>query len=136
MHIFIHAFSDFTCFRRCQLAWLIASLWRGRVNKDGYRDQIVTSCLCFPRHIHCSCSTAMALLCTPVSELVSCTFSTISICPFLIQRITCNNVHYCYILQIRDLLTKESKLTIAPNVLVHSFTERRAQPIQMMCLHC
>ena len=34
-------------------------------------------CLCFPRHIHCSCSTVMALLCTPVSELVSCTFSTI-----------------------------------------------------------
>ena len=40
-------------------------------------------CLCFPRHIHCSCSTVMALLCTPVSELVSCTFSTIPICPFL-----------------------------------------------------
>ena len=37
--------------------------------------------LCFPRHIHCSCSTVMALLCTPVSELVSCTFSTIPICP-------------------------------------------------------
>ena len=32
-------------------------------------------CLCFPRHIHCSCITVMALLCTPVSELVSCTFS-------------------------------------------------------------
>ena len=40
-------------------------------------------CVCFPRHIHCSCSTVMALLCTPVSELVSCTFSTIPICPFL-----------------------------------------------------
>ena len=43
-------------------------------------------CLCFPRHIHSSCSTVMALLCIPVSELVSCTFSTIPICPFLIQR--------------------------------------------------
>ena len=42
-------------------------------------------CLCFPRHIHSSCSTVMALLCIPVSELVSCTFSTIPICPFLIQ---------------------------------------------------
>ena len=39
-------------------------------------------CLCFPRHIHCSRSTVMAPLCTPVSELVSCTFSTIPICPF------------------------------------------------------
>ena len=29
----------------------------------------------------------MALLCIPVSELVSCTFSTIPICPFLILRI-------------------------------------------------
>ena len=35
---FTHVISDFT--------WLIASLWRGRVNKDGYRDQIVTSCGC------------------------------------------------------------------------------------------
>ena len=42
----------------------------------------------FPRHIHCSCSTVMALLCTPVSELVSCTFATI---PFLmIFSFTCN----------------------------------------------
>ena len=31
-------------------------------------------CLCFPRHIHSSCSTVMALLCIPVSELVSCNF--------------------------------------------------------------
>ena len=42
------------------------------LQKDGYRDQIiiiiVTSCsvcLCFPRHIHYSCSTVMALLCIP-----------------------------------------------------------------------
>ena len=27
-------------------------------------------CLCIPGHIHCSCSTVMALLCIPVSELV------------------------------------------------------------------
>ena len=44
-------------------------------------------CLCFPRHIHSSCSTVMALLRIPVSELVSCTFSTIPICLFLIKRI-------------------------------------------------
>ena len=60
---------------------------------DGYRDQIVTMlhsvmwvCLCIPGHIHCSCSTVMALLCIPLSELVSFAFSTIPICPFLIQR--------------------------------------------------
>ena len=48
---------------------LVASLWRGRVDRDGYRDQIVTRlhsvmwvCLCFPRHIHSSWSTVMALL--------------------------------------------------------------------------
>ena len=33
-------------------------------------------------HSHSSCSTVMVLLCIPVSELVSCTFSTIPICPF------------------------------------------------------
>ena len=61
---------------------------------DGYRDQIVTMlhgvmwvCLCIPGHIHCSCSTVMALLCIPLSELVSFAFSTIPICPFLIPRI-------------------------------------------------
>ena len=59
-----------------------------------YRDQIVTMlhsvmwmCLCIPGHIHCSCSTVMALLCIPVSELVSFVFSTTPICLFLIQRI-------------------------------------------------
>ena len=49
-------------------------------------------CLCFPRHIHSSCSTVMALLCIPVSELVSCTFSTIPICSsknFFIYFFTC-----------------------------------------------
>ena len=44
-------------------------------------------CLCFPRHIHSSCNAVMALLCIPVSKLVSCAFSTIPICPFSIQRI-------------------------------------------------
>ena len=54
---------------------------------DIYRDEIVTMlhsvmwvCLCIPGHIHCSCSTEMVLLCTPVIELVSFAFS---ICPFL-----------------------------------------------------
>ena len=53
---------------------------------DGYRDQIVTMlhsvmwvCLFIPKHIHCSCNTVMALLCIPVSELVSLDFSTIPI---------------------------------------------------------
>ena len=40
--------------------------------------------LCIPGHIHCSCSTVMALLCISLSELVSFAFSTIPICPFLI----------------------------------------------------
>ena len=68
------------------------------VARQGYRDQIVTMlhsvmwvCLCIPGHIHCSCSTVMALLCIPLSELVSFAFSTIPICPFLIQRFTCVN---------------------------------------------
>ena len=34
-----------------------------------------------------ACSTVMTLLCIPVSKLVSFAFSTIPICPFLIQRI-------------------------------------------------
>ena len=46
-------------------------------------------CLCIPGHIHCSCSTVMALLCIPLSELVSFAFSTIPICPFLIFSFTC-----------------------------------------------
>ena len=46
-------------------------------------------CLCIPRHIHCSCNTVMALSCIPLSQLVSFAFSTIPICPFLIQRIFC-----------------------------------------------
>ena len=62
-----------------------------RVWRDGYKDQIVTMlhsvtwvCLCIPGHIHSSCSTVMAGLCIPVTELVSLAFSTISICPFFI----------------------------------------------------
>ena len=79
------------------LAWDSLSLadcylWRGRVYRDGYRDQIVTRlhsvmqvCLCIPRRIHCSCGTLMALLCILVSKLVSFAFCTIPIiCPFRI----------------------------------------------------
>ena len=68
---------------------LISSLWRGRVWRDVYRDEIVTMlhgvmwvCLCISGHIHCLCSTVMALLCIPVPELVSFAFSTIPICRF------------------------------------------------------
>ena len=60
-------------------------------------------CLCFPRHIHSSWSTVTALLCIPVPRLVSCTFSTIPICPFLIQRIfsfTCLHPFFTCIQQI------------------------------------
>ena len=76
---------------------------------DGYRDQIVTMlhsvmwvCLCIPGHIHCSCSTVMALLCLPLSELVSFACSTI---PILIQRIFsftcyCRDCHGVCILSI------------------------------------
>ena len=44
-----------------------------------------------------ACSTVMALLCIPVSKLVSFAFSTIPICPFLIQRIF-HLLVYIYIL--------------------------------------
>ena len=51
-----------------------------------YIHSVMWVCLCIPGHIHCSCSTVMTLLCIPVSELVSFAFSTIPICPFLIQK--------------------------------------------------
>ena len=60
------------------------------LQRDRYRDRIVTSCGCvsaFQDTFTVLYSTVMALLRTPVSELVSCTFSTIPISPFLIQRI-------------------------------------------------
>ena len=57
--ICVHPFPLFICrlciiFTQCHvsllmfdsLSQLIASLWKGRVYKDGYRDQIVTSCGC------------------------------------------------------------------------------------------
>ena len=57
-------------------------------------------CLCIPGHIHCSCSTVMALLCIPLSELVSFAFSTIPTCPFLIPRIFHLLVSTPFLLQI------------------------------------
>ena len=62
-------------------------------------NSVMWVCLCFPRHIHSSWSTVMALLCIPVPRLVSCTFSTIPICPFLIQIIfsfTCLHSFYLH----------------------------------------
>ena len=54
MYIYIHIiYSDFSC-----LDSLIASLWIGRVWRDGYRDQIVIM-------LHC-----VMWVCIPVSELV------------------------------------------------------------------
>ena len=46
-------------------------------------------CLCIPGYIHCSCSTVMALLCKPVSELVSFAFSIIPVRPSKNFSFTC-----------------------------------------------
>ena len=40
---------------------------------------VLCGCVCIPKHIHCLCRTAMALLCIPVSELISFALSTIPI---------------------------------------------------------
>ena len=45
--------------------------------------EVMWVCLCISGHIHCSCSTVMALLCISASDLVS---LAIPICPILIQR--------------------------------------------------
>ena len=60
------------------------------MNRDGYRDQIVTHdvgvSLHFKTHpLFMKCTSIV--LCISLSELVSCAFSTIPICPFLIPRI-------------------------------------------------
>ena len=61
--------------------------------RDGYRDQIVTCDVDVSLHsktyslfMKYSNGTS-TVLCISLSELVSCAFSTIPICPFLIQRI-------------------------------------------------
>ena len=68
-----------------------------REGRDGYtcRDQIVTcdvgvslNSKTHPLFMKYSNGTSThAVLCISLSELVSCAFSTIPICPFLIQRI-------------------------------------------------
>ena len=63
--------------------------------------------LCIPGHIHCSCSTVMALLCIPLSELVSFAFSTIPICPFLILSIF-HLLIYVYICSMGQTLLANS----------------------------
>ena len=68
-------------------------------------------CLCFPRHIHSSCSTVMALLCIPVSELVSCTCSTIPICPFLIHSFTCLHSFFTCIQQLFSYSLQSTSFT-------------------------
>ena len=80
--------------------------------RDGYRDQIVTCDVGVSLHskIHplfmkyskgtsTQCYAYIAL-----SELVSCAFSTIPICPFLIQRIFHSLVSTLFLLQIVCLL--------------------------------
>ena len=63
------------------------------MNRDGYRDQIVTHDMgvslhskTHPLFMKYSNGTS-TVLCISLSELVSCAFSTIPICPFLIPRI-------------------------------------------------
>ena len=55
------------------------------MNRDGYRDQIVTLCDVGVFCINRSCSTAMAhtqsIMYTSIQACFSCTFSTIPICP-------------------------------------------------------
>ena len=63
--------------------------------RDEYRDQIVTCDVGVSLHAFQDTSTVYevqqghkhTVLCIALSELVSCAFSTIPICPFLIQRI-------------------------------------------------
>ena len=64
-----------------------------KINRDGYRDQIVTHDVgvslhskTHPLFMKYSNGTS-TVLCISLSELVSCAFSTIPICPFLIPRI-------------------------------------------------
>ena len=63
------------------------------MNRDGYRDQIVTHDVgvslhskTHPLFMKYSNGTS-TVLCISLSELVCCAFSTIPICPFLIPRI-------------------------------------------------
>ena len=72
--------------------------------RDGYRDQIVTCdvgvSLNSKTHHEVQQWHKHTVLCISLSELVSCAFSTIPICPFLIQRIFHSlgklESHYCY----------------------------------------
>ena len=65
------------------------------MNRDGYRDQIVTCDVDVSLHSkthpllmkHSNGTITQCYICISLSELVSCAFSTIPICPFLIQRI-------------------------------------------------
>ena len=73
---------------------------------DGYRDQIVTHDVgvslhskthpLFMKYSNCTST----VLCISLSELVSCAFSTIPICPFLIPRIFHLLVSTLFLLQI------------------------------------
>ena len=111
------------------------------LERDRYRDQIVTRlhhvmwvCFCFPRHIHGSCSTVMALLYLPVSELVSCTFSTIPTCPFFyLLPANCMLISYMYICdQHQQLYHPVQKYTISWNC----WGNKDAGPITLQPLYC
>ena len=73
------------------------------MNRDGYRDQIVTCDVGVSLHAFQDTSTVYevqqghkhTVLCIALSKLISCAFSTIPICPFLIQRIFHSLVYIC-----------------------------------------
>ena len=70
------------------------------MNRDGYRDQIVTHDVGVSLHSKTHplftkySNGTRTVLCISLSELVSCAFSTIPICPFLIPRIFHLLVYY------------------------------------------
>ena len=84
-----------TCIYRClQFRSLANSIAYEGEGRDGYRDQIVTcdvgvslNSKTHPLFMKYSKWHKHTVLHIPLSELVSCAFSTIPICPFLIQRI-------------------------------------------------
>ena len=80
------------------------------------------ACLCIPRYIHCKVYVAHRH--TPMSRLVSCSFSTIPICPFLIQRIFHLLVSALFILAFRKFLHERLYVFLtlhAPSIIMNAF---------------
>ena len=68
--------------------------WNGTDIGITMLHSVMWVCLCIPGYIHCSCSTVMALLCIPVSELVSFAFSAIPIIMSLFNSKTFTCLHF------------------------------------------